>query len=199
MKTISSLLIAVLLTACYMSKSLERDVHVSVDSNIPVSIINNGNSTFSSNTDEATYQAKFMEGMKAEFNTSKVIADGVNPEFNVTIAQLTITESTSTKTIDDTTSDEHGQTFELTKLDYSANGTVVRLKDGVSYTWSASKDDEEKVKSNRTVVQLATGQNKERNVYREKEFSSTEAADLSWNIGRRAGNSIVKEIMRSLK
>jgi hypothetical protein len=199
MKNVSFLLIAFVMTACYMSKSLEQDVRVRIDSNIPVSIFKNGNSNFTDAGDEAAYQAKFMEGMKSEFGTSKVIIDEANPEFSVKVSELIITESTSIKTIDDTTSDEHGKSYELTKLEYSAKGTVTRLTDNVVYNWSASKDDEEKVKSNRTVVQLATGGNKERNVYREKEFNTTEAVDLGRNIGRRSGNSIVKEIRRSLK
>lgn len=182
-----------------MSKELDREVHVSIDPNIPVSINNNGNSNFTAAGDQATYQQKFIEGMKAEFATSKVVADGANPEFNIRVSEFIITETTSTETVNDTTSDENGQVFELTKLDYTAKGSVVRLKDGVEYSWWANKDDEEKVKSNRTVIQLATGQNKERNVYREKTFSDDQAIDLSWNIGRRAGNSVVKEILRSLK
>ncbi|MCB9222583.1 MAG: hypothetical protein R2780_13175 [Crocinitomicaceae bacterium] len=199
MKAIVSLGLALLLTACYMSKSLDKEVHVSIDPNIPVSIFNNGNSNFSAAGTEADYQQKFIEGMKAEFSSSQVVVDDANPEFNVRITELLITESTSTETVSDTTSEQNGMTFELTKLDYQAKGTLTRLKDNVVYNWSASKDDEEKVKSNRTVIQLATGGNKERNEYREKEFSSNEAVDLAWNIGRRAGNSVVKEIQRSLK
>lgn len=182
-----------------MSKSLERDVHVSVDSNIVMSIYNNGTSNFSGAGSEEVYVQKFLEGMKAEFSSSKVVADGVNPEFNVRITEFILTESTSTETVSDTTSEENGMTYELSKLEYSAKGTVTRLKDNVEYSWYANKDNEEKVKSNRTVVQLATGQNKEQNVYREKEFTSDEAIDLAWNIGRRSGNSIVKEILRALK
>lgn len=199
MKYIYTFLIAVVFSSCYVSKSLDRDVHVRINMNIPVSIFNNGNSTFVAAFQEPEYQQKFVEGMKAEFTGSKVIADNVNPEFEVKVANFSITESTSTETVNDSTSADHGKTFELSKLDLKASGTVTRLKDNVVYNWSASKDKAEKVKSSRTVIQLATGQNKETNEYREKDFSTTEAGSLAGSCGRRSGNSVVKEILRSLK
>lgn len=199
MKYLSIVIVSLIFTSCYMSKSLDRDVHVRINMNIPVSIFNNGNSAFVAAFQEPEYQQKFVEGMKAEFTGSKVIADNANPEFEIQVANFSITESTTTETVNDSTSADHGATFELTKLDLSASGTVTRLKDNVVYNWSANKDKSEKVKSNRTVVQLATGQNKETNEYREKEFSTSEAGSLAGSCGRRSGNSIVKEILRSLK
>ena len=169
-----------------MSKSLEREVHVRLDENIPVSIFNNSNSNFTGAGDEATYRSKFIEGMKAEFQTSKIIPDGVNPEFEIKVLEFTITETTKEETVNDSTSDDHGKKFELTKLELSAKGTVTRLSDNVQYNWSASKNEEEKVTSLRSGGQIVTGQNKEKNEYREKELNENEAVDLSWNCGRRS-------------
>lgn len=182
-----------------MSKSLERDVHVRIDSNLPVSIFNTGSSKFSEVFDEAAYQDKFLTGLKSEFTTSKVIADNVNPEFEIKFTEFTVTETTKMETVNDSTSDDHGKQFELTTLKLSAKGTVIRLKDNVSYNWSATKDKSEKVTSLRSGGQVVTGQNKEKNEYREKDFSSDEAGDLAQKCGRRSGSSIVKEILRSLK
>jgi len=199
MKKIVIVAIAIILTSCYMSKSIERDVHVRIDSNLPVSVINNGNSKFSEAFNEAEYQEKFMTGLKSEFTTSKVIPDNVNPEFEIKFSEFIITESTKTETVNDSTSDDHGKQYELTSLVLKASGTVVRLKDGVSYNWSANKDKSEKVTSLRSGGQMVTGQNKEKNEYREKDFSTTESGDLAQKCGRRSGASIVKEIIRALK
>jgi hypothetical protein len=179
--------------------TIDRDVHVRVDTNLPVSIINNGNSKFSEAFNEAGYQEKFMAGLKSEFATSKVIPDNVNPEFEINFSEFIITESTKMETVNDTTSEDHGKQYELTTLKYSAKGTVVRIKDGVSYNWSANKDKSEKVTSLRSGGQVVTGQNKEKNEYREKNFNSEEAGSLAQKCGRRSGASIVKEIIRSLK
>lgn len=182
-----------------MSKTLEREVRVKIDMNIPVSLLNNGNSTFIESYQKDIYQTRFIEGMQSEFQTSKVIIDSQNPEFVINISEFLIVESTSSKIVNDSTSQDHGKEFELSKLVLSSKGTVTRLENNAVYNWSATKDKEEKVKSNRTVIQLATGQNKETNEYREKKFSASESIDLSRNCGRRAGNSIVKEILRALK
>lgn len=199
MKLFYPFLISLILVSCYITKSLDKDVHIVLEENIPITIINNGNSNFTAAGNDNDYTTKFMEGIKSEFSSSKVIPDGINPEFKVIITELKITESTSTETVNDTTSEQNGTTYELTKLEYNAKGLITRIKDNKEYTWSATKDKEETVTSNRSVIQMATGQNKEQNVYREKDFSPDEAISLTWNIGRRSGTSVVKEIIRALK
>ena len=199
MKNAHIFLIILTLSSCYFSKTVDREVHVRIDENIPVSLFNNGNSNFIGAGSEADYQAKFLEGMKSEFNGSQVIIDQANPEFEIHVTSFSITESTSEYTVNDTTSEDHGRKYELSELDLEAKGTVVRLSNNQSYSWSALKDKEEKVTSNRNAGQMVTGQNKEKNEYRKKDFSENEAVDLSWNCGRRAGTSIVKEIIRALK
>lgn len=193
------LIFTFILTGCYVTKTLDREVHVILEENFSLSIVNNGNSTFTNAGSAEEYKAKFIDGVKSEFSSSKIIPDGVNPEFRIEIKKLTITESTSIETVNDTTSDQNGQSFELTKLEYNANGIVIRLSDNAEFAWNASKDKEEKVTSNRSVIQLATGQNKEQNVYREKDFSDDEALSTTWHIGRRSGQSTVKEIIKALK
>ena len=199
MRYLGYFFLVIVLNSCYMSKSLDIDVHVRINMNIPVSIFNNGASSFTANFQESDYQNQFLEGMKSEFQTGKVIPDNNNPEFEVRVDLFTITETTKMHTVNDTTSDDHGKTYELTKLDLLAKGTIVRLKDNVSYNWSASKDKEEKVTSLRSGGQIVTGQNKEKDEYREKEFSSDEAASLARKCGRRSGVSVIKEILRALK
>ncbi|MCG8575420.1 MAG: hypothetical protein MI810_11085 [Flavobacteriales bacterium] len=200
-KTYLFLLGAILLAlpACYISKSLDREVPVRIEAVFPLSIINNGNSQFSKTENEALYKEKFIEGMKAEFVNSQVVINETNPEFTINVSEVTLTESTSIETVNDTTSDDHGKEFELTKLAYMAKGTVVRNSDKVSYDWYATKDKEEKVTSLRSAGQIVTGSNKEKNEYREKELDEGDVEDLMWKCGRRSGNSVVKEIIRSIK
>ena len=201
MKTyfVFTLLLSFVLSGCYITKSLDREVHATLLEDFPVQISNLGNSIFTGAGTDSDYRQKFLEGMKSEFSSSKVILDGVNPEFKIQITTLKIIESTSIETVSDSSSDQNGQSFELTKLEYNASGKVIRLSDNKEFTWSASKEKEEKITSNRSVIQLATGQNKEQNIYREKDFSDDEAINLSWNIGRRSGQSSVKEIIKALK
>ena len=81
----------------------------------------------------------------------------MSPEFTVQISNFKINESTTTETFSDTVSDNHGETFELTSIDVSASGTLTRVSNGEMFSWSANKDKEEKVTTNRAAGQVITG------------------------------------------
>lgn len=209
MKSITSklLILAVLstlltgLNSCYtnINKQLEREVHVTI-TGLPSATINNtGASDFTGAYTQEQLVAKFMEGMKAEFQGSKIIIDDVNPEFSISFSEFTIVESTKTETVNDTLSENHGDIFELTTLDLTAKGNVVRVADGVSYSWYANKRKSEKVTSLRSAGQVLTGTNKDKTEHREKTLDADAASDLSYKCGNRSGTSIVKEIFKSLK
>lgn len=173
MKIKSSFLVIALLlslSSCYtnLNKQLDREVRVKIDTNIPVTIDNQGTSTFTQAYTEDQLRELYLTALKAELATNKVIIDDANPEFEIKFNQLTITESTKTETVSDTTSDQDGESFELTTLDTKCTGKLIRVSDGTTSDWYAEKDKNEKVKSSRTIVQLATGGNKEKNEYREK-------------------------------
>jgi len=189
------------LNSCYtnINKQLERDVHVTINGK-PAAIINNtGTSNFTGSYTQEQLVEKFMEGMSAEFQGSRIIIDDANPEFSISFSEFTINESTKNETVNDTLSENHGETFELTTLDLTAKGNVVRISDGVSYSWYANKNKDEKVTSSRSAGQVITGGNKDKTEYREKTLNADAASDLSSKCGRRSGVSIVKEIFKSLK
>lgn len=190
-----------ILNSCYsnINKQLEREVHVTINGLPPISINNTGTSTFTGSYTEDQLIAKFIEGMESEFQGSKIIIDDVNPEFTISFSEFTIDESTKAETVNDSLSENHGDIFELTTLDLTGKGSVVRVSDGVSYSWYANKNKDEKVTSLRSAGQVVTGSNKDKTEYREKTLNSDAASDLSFKCGRRSGASIVKEIFKSLK
>ena len=192
MRNLRLLILSAIMSSCYLSKPLDRDVHVELLKDFHVMTVNNGKSSFTDNVPEDTLKMKFLEGMSAEFKTSRVIVDNNHPEFIVSISSLQITESTKTQTVDDSTSNDNGKKFELSKLEFSAEGTIKKLSDPAEYK-------EEKLTSLQSMGQAITGQNKDMNEYREKEFEENEAALLSWNCGRRSGNSVVRELIKSLE
>ena len=189
-----------MLSGCYinLNKHLDREVRVRVNNNLPVSIDNQGNSTFNEYLNDSQYVEQFMAGLKAEFSGNKIVIDDVNPEFEVRFSEFSITESTKMETVNNESSPDHGKEFELSTLNLVAKGTVVRMSDGVSYDWYASKNKNESLTSLRSADQIAKGTNKEKNQYREKSFVSGTATDLTQKVGRRSGTSIVKEIYNSI-
>lgn len=189
----------VLFQSCYVSKSLERDVNVSLNESMIMSISNHGNSSFSSNYSEEEYKAAFIEGMKAEFASGHIIIVDNNPEFAVSISEFTMIESTKTETVSDEDSDDNGKVFELNSLSLNAKGQVVKVNGSESRDWWADKSKDEKVTNSRSGGQIITGDNKDNNTYREKEFNDDIALDLARKCGRRSGARIINDIVKALK
>lgn len=199
MKIWNLLIIIAILSSCSMSKTLDREVRVRIDANLPLSIFNDSRSDWSGKFTETQYKEMFLSSMKSEFSSSNVIIDDVNPEFEVRFDQFSITETTNWDSVKDSTSAANGTEYDLSTLNVVANGTVVRLSDNVSYSWSAGKSKAEKITSMQNASQMAAGENKNNDQYREKHFSDNEAGSLASKVGRKSGTAIVKEIFRALK
>ncbi|NRA12643.1 MAG: hypothetical protein HRT57_11870 [Crocinitomicaceae bacterium] len=188
------------LSSCYtnLNKQLEREVHVNITVEPTIEINNSGNSNFSGAYTREELTAQFMSGLKSDLELNNVVLDEVNPEFTIQISSFKISESTKTETINDTVSDNHGDIFELTSIDLSSSGTLTRVSNNETFNWSASKDKDEKVTTNRTAGQLITGDNKDKTEYREKELNANVALDFSNKLGERSSVVIVKEIFKAI-
>ena len=189
----------ILFQSCYVSKSLERDVSVSLDKSFNVAISASGNSTFSSNYSAEEYKAAFIEGMKAEFATGHIVVVDNNPEFSISVSEVSMTESTKQHTVSDADSDDNGKVFELTSIKLKAKGNVVQSIGFRSRGWWADKSKVEKVTNSRSGGQIITGENKDKKTYREKELDTDEALDLARKCGRRSGARIINDIVKALK
>jgi len=201
-KSIFSLFIAlslVMFQSCYVSKTLERDVNVSLSESFIINISNNGNSTFSSNFTSEEYKTAFIEGMKSEFATGRIVLVDNNPEFTVSINEVSLVESTKSETVSDSDSDDNGKVFELSSISVNAKGKVVKVDNLDSRDWWADKSKDEKVTNSRSGGQIITGDNKDNKTYREKEFDNNEALDLAQKCGRRSGARIINDIVKALK
>ena len=184
--------------SCYISKSLERDVNVSLDESFNIAVNNSGSSSFSSRYSAEEYKSAFIEGMKAEFATGHIIVVDNSPEFSISVSEVSMAESTKSHTVSDVDSDDNGKVFELTSIKLKAKGKVIQ-SEGTEKGWWADKSKDEKVTNNRSGGQIITGENKDKNTYREKELDDDEALDLARKCGRRSGARIINDIVKALK
>lgn len=53
--------------SCYVAKPLDRDVRISITTDFPITIKNEGNSNFSTRHTEAEYRKQYINDMMAEF------------------------------------------------------------------------------------------------------------------------------------
>lgn len=196
------LLSGLILSGCYvnLNHTIDREVRVSIVEDVPITITNTGNSTFNEYMSEDEYRSKYLAALRAELGgTTNIILTDENPEYLITITSFTIQESTKEEKINDSESPDNGKIFELTTLDFTAQGSVKNLSTGKSRSWYANKSKSESTTSSRSAGQLVTGDNKDKNEYREKDFDSGTAADFTNTIGSRSGIVIVKEISKSMK
>lgn len=194
--------IVMLLSGCYVNlkSKIDKPVTVEISDNLPVVISNTGNSNFSGNMTQEQYVEAFMLGLKGELGgTENVTIVESGGQYLITFQQLKVDETTKIEKIDDKESDDHGKEFELTSLDFAASGSVVRVSDGTTRSWSAYKDKDESTTSSRSAGQVITGDNKDKNEYREKEFDAGTAQDLTQKTGRRSGVVIVRDIGQLMK
>lgn len=187
------------LQACYVSKPLETAVHVSFDEVLPVTISKDDKARFVTNYTENDYRKAFLDGMKSSLSYDKVVIDNTNPQFKVSITELQIAEIITSDTVKDDKSKDNGRVFGISKAMLKVSGTVVRLSDQKSATWTADSDKRERITSFQNPSQIITGENKNLDEYRKKDFDKNEFVSLSAQCGQRAGSSVTNTIRRLLK
>lgn len=190
---------SILITSCYISKPLAVEVRVSVNTNFPVVIKNEGNSNFVNKHSEAEYRTAYVNELMKELAINHIVVDNPSSEFVVEISSLDLTESTKIDTVKDVKSKDNGLVRELTQAGLKTHGTVTRTSDRATHKWEADKDKNESLTNNRSLEQIIEGKNKDNTVYREKAFSDDEFLNQSGVCGRRAAVRIAHEIGKILK
>ena len=185
--------------SCYVAKPLERDVHISITTDFPITVRNEGNSNFSARHTEAEYRKQYINDMMSEFANDYIIVDQASPEFVVKITSLELLESTKVDTVKDLTSKDNGITKELTMAKLKTTGTVSKAGGSTSVNWTADRDKNEELTKSRSVGQIAAGENKDGSSYRIASFDDNEFVVQSGHCGRRAAVRIVQEIKKQLK
>src|SRR6478736_58998 len=121
-----SLLVAMILSGCYVSKPLDHDVRISVNKDFPVQIKNEGKSNFSSKHTDEEYRQSYITELVKEFQVNHIVIDDAAPEFVVKIKSLEITESTKMDTVKDAKASNNGMIQELTLAGFKTTGTIVK-------------------------------------------------------------------------
>ena len=177
--------------SCYISRNLDRDVMVSINSNFPVTITNNGTEGFTTPYTNTQFQEAYIAGLKGEFKNNKIILVDSSAEFMVTINKFTIEETVTQETVNDANSSENGVTFTLTSILNNSDGSIISSTNESLGNWSAFKSRNEKVKD-RTKKDGTT-------THREQDFTSDAAIRFADAAGRRAGARIINDIHSYLK
>jgi len=194
-----SLLVAMILSGCYVSKPLDHDVRISVNKDFPVQIKNEGKSNFSSKHTDEEYRQSYITELVKEFQVNHIVIDDAAPEFVVKIKSLEITESTKMDTVKDAKASNNGMIQELTLAGFKTTGTIVKTGQSTVHNWQAEKDKNESLTNNRSIDQMIAGENKHNTDYREKAFDDNVFVNQAGVCGKRAAVRVTNEIQRILK
>lgn len=207
MKKIFSLLVlgVILFTthSCYLGKKIEQNLVIYIDKN-----------TLTSKTVSLVQQPIYLNYYTTEQyaeNFYTKLLNEVTYQSNITITDdvtkanyilklnyFEVSESESKQTVNDAASPYNGQTYYLSEIDTKCDFDILKGTEKIgSYTAYADKD--EKLKNNQTILQLATGSNKDNNQYREKSLSSDICNDLAEKCGRRTWNLFTQKLAKKLK
>ncbi len=75
----------------------------------------------------------------------------------------------------------------------------MNLADQSKQSWTATKNKKERVTSLQSLGQMVTGENKELNEYRKKDFDKNEFLSLAGQCGQDAAGEISKRVKRQMK
>ena len=187
------------LEGCYVAKPLDRDVRISVNTDFPIFIKNEGNSNFSTRHTEAEYRKQYINDMMGEFANDHIVVDQATPEFVVTITSLELYETTKVDTVKDTSSKDNGMIRELSLAKLKTAGTIKKAGGTTTIAWTADRDKNEELTKSRSVGQIAAGENKDGSSYRIVSFDDNEFVVQSGHCGRRAAVRMAQEIRKQLK
>ena len=187
------------LEGCYVAKPLDRDVRISVNTDFPIFIKNEGNSNFSTRHTEAEYRKQYINDMMGEFANDHIVVDQATPEFVVTITSLELYETTKVDTVKDTSSKDNGMIRELSLAKLKTAGTIKKAGGTTTIAWTADRDKNEELTKSRSVGQIAAGENKDGSNYRLVSFDDNEFVVQSGHCGRRAAVRMAQEIRKQLK
>jgi len=198
---ITMLMTAIFLIGCNVTKSLETEVTMAIDTNFEVVIENKGNSNFSEGTSNGEYRDAYLAGMKSSLNLNKIrtVEAHENPDFTLKITKLTIVENIKLDTVKHEESPDNGKVFELTTASFKSLGVVTQSLTGEKSSWTGDKNKSERKTSFQSIKQIATGENKELREYREKKFDEHTFRNLASTCGSNSGVSVTRSVKRLLK
>ncbi len=184
--------------SCMVSAPAEpvTEVRVSLDESVAIEITKDNGTRFITLYSEEDYRKAFLDYFKSSMNEKKIIIDDANPEFSITVTKLELTEISTLDTVKDERSPDNGRVFDIAIAKGIASGTITNLATQKTETWTADRDNKERLTSFQSPAQIIKGENKDLNEYRKKDFDKNEFVAIAAQCGQRAATQISKTIRK---
>ncbi len=204
--SLSCLLFFTLTTCTVFKKEIKKQVTVSISDTLFMA-------TFKTTANYIKYAnlhtqsqvvTAFMKGFKLEANTTKNVTlkfNDSNADYNLTLKNLVITESSKLETINNPKSEYNGKQVELNSVECSVDIEIVSNQNKTKHLMNCtnSKIRSESITNNRDIGDLISGSNKDNTKYRTKLLNDNICVSLAEDVGRRIWVPITRRIVKTLK
>lgn len=200
LKLITSVsLVFLLLASCSSTQPLTREVKASINKDFAITKNVSGYANFTNNSTDEEYRAEIIKDISINLANKGIILSDDNPEYRITIEEVTIVETSSHYVVNDTTAQNNGASWDLAKVEVTVKGYVTSSTGvGKNYPFVETKTDEEKATKNRSVMQHYKGENMHADKYRKKKFNEKEVQSMIGSCAYKAGNKIAKDITKDV-
>lgn len=188
-----------LISSCYVSKKVSREVTVSVNSDFPVVIDKDPKGHFLDYYTTEQYKAQFLDGLTKTLGYKNIKVVTENPEFIIQIEKITLQEKLSTDTVKDTKSPDFGKVYDITTGIVKSYCKITSADGSKSESFSADKTNKEKLTNIFRPGEKINGHDPGPNDWRKKAFDSHEFRDMAYKVGDRSGDMATNRINRFIK
>ncbi|GAB4294621.1 MAG: hypothetical protein Kow0068_19430 [Marinilabiliales bacterium] len=205
-KIIFALIFIVILQSCYWGKYIEENQKVAINTDFDVEMIDeSGQAKYLNNYLKEDYRSAFLDKLKEQLSLKNitVLPENSNQaDFELLIKNMKITERLITETVDDTASEQYGETYYLADCLINIEASLYKgpasgnheLK---NFKIFAGKD--ERVTNNRTFFDYIFGLNKDYSVYHFKDLPEDIFIDLSEKCAQKVHDKVTRKIAKKIK
>jgi hypothetical protein len=183
------LLLALLLSGCYVSKKLDSTATIRIRNNFEVTLESCSEPKYINYASGESYRSSFLEALESEMKENNLVSrDSGKTEYELEITQLRVEEDISTQTMNEENFELHGCGVYFKGVLYKNGELVAELNSDAGRSEDTS--------NNRTFWEWLFGLNKDNSEYHVKRMSSGICQKLSEKCGRHTCAVITKRIVK---
>lgn len=190
------------LSGCYFGRQLDHPVTMYIDEAFELTDATTiENIKYVNYTDLETYKSNYLQGLRTDLSNANVtfVKSAQEADYVLSVQSITLIEGEKEYTVSDADSEFNGQTYILNTCEVNAEVTLSTGAGKKVDNWTIYANKDEKVKNNRNLSDLISGDNKDNNTYRQKLLSESVFVSLSSKCGSRTGAKVSTKISRKQK
>ncbi len=174
-----------------------------LDTTFSVNISADNDPVYIYNYSIAAYKITFIDDLREALRAKNIqlvlsIAENVKPYY-LNISKFRLSEEIHTETVDDTASEQYGQSYDLSTCEVKAEYVLSTPDHQIVGSWKSTSLREERLSNSRGFFDWLFGLNKNNTEYHEKELNNETFLNLIESVCTRTAKKLVKKVKRNKK